>query len=187
MAADKKLKGVTLTTPTFRVNWPHIFEPQKDLSGKLKFKIDMLYTKDDDIRSLKKAYLEAGNEMWGSKENWPEFDYPTFKKKQSKNKELPEGYDILIRATSQNPPGLVDSSAKRMLEDRANEFYSGCYARAKVTFMAYDFAGKNGINVYLQSLQKVKDGEPFGFIRSNPEEDFAPIDGGDEDIDIGLE
>jgi hypothetical protein len=51
------------------------------------------------------------------------------------------------------------------------EIYSGVYARVCLTFYAFNSSGNKGLACGLQSIQKVKDGEPLGG-RSRPEDDF---------------
>jgi hypothetical protein len=42
------------------------------------------------------------------------------------------------------------------------EIYSGCYARVCVSLFPYNTAGKRGIGIGLEAVQKLRDGDPLG-------------------------
>lgn len=76
---------------------------------------------------------------------------------------------FFINANNKNKPGILDRD-KNEIMDR-DEFYSGCYGRASITFFA--FTGKQaGIACALNHLQKLEDGERLDG-RTSAEEDFA--------------
>ena len=43
-----------------------------------------------------------------------------------------------------------------------NEFYSGCYGRASVTFYPYNASGNKGIACGLNNVQKQEEGDRLG-------------------------
>jgi hypothetical protein len=99
--------------------------------------------------------------------------------RKGETEKLPDGYEagaIYLEAKTYNPPGVVGPKLERL--DEA-DLYSGCYARAKVVFKAYQYKG-DGITCYLQHVQKVKDGESLaGFTKA--EDCFEAIEGTETD------
>lgn len=55
---------------------------------------------------------------------------------------------------------VVDAGCEPLTD--AEAMYSGVWANVSVTFFAYDVSGNKGIGVALNSVQKVRDDEPFG-------------------------
>jgi hypothetical protein len=79
-------------------------------------------------------------------------------------------YFVNAKATTR--PGVVDAAAKPILNQ--DEFYSGCYGRASVTFYPYNTNGNKGVAAGLNHVMKTEDGEPLGG-RSTAESDFADV------------
>ena len=50
---------------------------------------------------------------------------------------------------------------RRPIEDK-EEVYGGCWGRVNVTPGSYSTSGNWGVTLYLNAVQKVKDGEAFG-------------------------
>ncbi len=71
---------------------------------------------------------------------------------------------ILINAKSNYRPAVFDNKGNQVVdaEEIQELIYGGCYARAKIIFHPYTFAGKEGITVVLQGIQFVKEGKAFG-------------------------
>ena len=66
---------------------------------------------------------------------------------------------MFINANSFQKPNVVDADVQPILDP--NEFYSGCYGRASLTFYPYDGKSK-GIACGLGNLQKQEEGEKLG-------------------------
>lgn len=77
---------------------------------------------------------------------------------------------FFINASSAQKPGLVDADRNPIIS--ADEFYSGCYGRASLSFFAYNAAGSKGIGCGLNNLQKLEEGERLGG-SSSADADFA--------------
>lgn len=87
---------------------------------------------------------------------------------------------MFINASSNSPIKVVDRDPSNAIID-PEEFYSGVWGRASLNFAAYNFEGNKGIGCYINSLQKLEDGERLGGNTSNPEADF---DNEDDDEDF---
>ena len=61
------------------------------------------------------------------------------------------------RKEKQGAPVVIDGNKPYSTE--RNDLYSGCYGNVAVSFYPYEFAGKYGIGVGLNGVQKVRDGE----------------------------
>ena len=74
-----------------------------------------------------------------------------------------------INANSMRQPSIVDRSLNPIMN--RDEFYSGCYGRASISFYAFNVSSK-GIAAGLNNLQKLEDGEMLAG-GSTAEEDFG--------------
>lgn len=184
----KKVKGVELVTPKFRVSWPNIFEPKiNKLSGKPEFSVTALFPKGENCEELRKTATRLVKEMWGEDpKRWPKNLRSPFKDQGSAEKVLedgttflPNGYEkgaVMIAMRSSTRPGLVDRNRKEIIDPE--QFYPGCWAIAAVYVSPYEIDGgvSRGISVRLNHLMKWDDGEPFSGRRS-AEDAFAAIEG----------
>lgn len=178
-----KAQTKKLTTGIFRVSFPHVFKSQTTPNGDQKYSVVMLFDKKnrEDIKKLEDLAKSAAYEKWGEdavknkkiKLSWP------FRDGEEKAEQY-DGYEgmVFANASSKNKPKVVDRAVEPIVDE--GEFYPGCYARAAINAYAWEWKGKKGVSFGLINLQKVKDGEKFGF-SSKPEDDFESIEGDDED------
>lgn len=66
----------------------------------------------------------------------------------------------VFTASSKNPVSMVDAGMNPIVQK--GEIYSGCYARVCVSLFPYNTAGKRGIGIGLEAVQKLRDGDPLG-------------------------
>lgn len=90
-----------------------------------------------------------------------------------------------LNAKSKDKPGVVKINTTGIGGKTTNitdpdEFYSGCYGMASISFYAYYNSGKSGIGVALNNVCKTSDGDYLGGGRTSAEDDFG---GGAADID----
>lgn len=83
-----------------------------------------------------------------------------------------------INANSMRQPSIVDHSLNPIMS--RDEFYSGCYGRASISFYAFNVSSK-GIAAGLNNLQKLEDGEMLAG-GSTAEEDFGGENEWDDDM-----
>ena len=87
---------------------------------------------------------------------------------------------MFITASTTDAPLVVGEDKQEIIDQ--SEVYSGCYVRASITFVAYNHkSGGKGVGAYLNGVQKVADGEPFGAARENADTMF-----GDDDDEVDL-
>jgi len=132
----------TVITPVFRVSFPNVFEKKSFQGGDPKFNLTMIFpeTFDNDadeflFSEMKRLRKEA------IKSKWPtEAEYNKVKNKLKNpfrigNDEKPDidGYQdaIFVVASTFRQPSLVDADLNEIIDPE--DFYAGCYARAKVS------------------------------------------------------
>jgi hypothetical protein len=131
----------------------------------------MLFDKDTDLSAMKKKIIAAGVEAFGA-------DVKKWKRKvklpwrDGEEKADFDGYAgcIYCAAKSYNRPIVIDIDKNKV--EVESDVYGGCYARAVVVAKATEAGGNHFITLYLQAVQKVKDGQPFGS-NVDIEEDFS--------------
>lgn len=187
----------SLTTPKFRVSYPHLFTPRAIKPGDpAKFQITMLFPDDPEspkgsctIADLKKAALAAAYEKWGETDATKKriksgaikmpFIVPT--EEQIGEGKYPEGTTLVLRCNSpeKSPPGVVDRfrgpDGKAVPIVDADVLYAGCYARASVRAFAYDRPDAKGVTFALNNVQKLGEGERFDGRRKAADE-FDALD-----------
>jgi len=162
-----------LVTPEFRCSYLQVFEAREDPNGNFKFSVAMLFPKEGtDIAEIKTAMNNAVVNKWGDKP-------PQNMKNPLKDGDIKEndadkvyaGHWYINASSNENrKPGVVDNKLKPIIDQA--DFYSGCYARAKVNFYGYDNVSK-GVGCGLQHIMKVKDGESLGGSTESAESAFS--------------
>lgn len=180
---------VKYLTPVFRLSFHSLFElpKQKDDStfDNNKYYATAIWTPSLFTENDKKAWVairKGLNDL--SLERFKiAFDKlpANYKKglRDGEEKADIEGYGpgtIFATLSTRNRPGVVNANLDPINSALGNtdEVYSGCYARAFVSFYAYDNKSK-GIGIGLQSLQKVADGSRFDR-KTDAVDDFAGVD-----------
>ena len=185
-------KNVKVITPVFRVSFPNVFQAKKnELSGKEEFSVVALFeikNFSEDDKAKWNAINDKIKEMllakYGSLDKVPRKLEMPLKNGNEKFNDNPEKY-LMYKDTmyttfrTKIKPIVVPASLQGQLTD-PKDFYAGCYARASVNISAWDFYEgksliKTGVSMYLNNLQKIKDGESFAG-RSNPEDEFDAVE-----------
>lgn len=197
----KQGQDVKIKTPLFRVSFPQLWESKRYKEGALKWSVTMLFPENTDLTPLKRACKEAIVNRWGAeKAKWPAnlalIDLKTYLSVSGKDGwpfrpggcKSYDGYadTVFAKATSNDdgehqPPVVVYPDLTPMTEPR--NLYAGCWAEAIVLAHAFDDGdGNRGISLLVQSVHKVRDDEPFGGGRGNPQEDYDAIGAVQPDI-----
>lgn len=161
MSDKKKVKGIMVTTPTFRLAFPKLEKPEAFKGkGTPVYSCTMLFSKDTDLTPIKKAMAISMAEAFGKdKAKWPDVKKPF---RDGNKKEKYDGYKDTIYCNSKNQsrPVLVDRD-KSQLSD-ATKFYPGCYCQAVINVKCVESGSDWYQTFYLQAIRFVKDGEQFG-------------------------
>lgn len=186
MATNLKSDPKRVVTGKVRFSYVHVFEPRSNNDGETpKYSISLLIPKSDKqtVAKIKEAINAAKEDGKNSK----------FGGKIPANLKLPlrDGDDergddpayegcYFLNASSLGKPGVVDKALNPILD--RDEFYSGCYGRASITFFPFSASGNKGIAAGLNNIQKIADGAPLGG-RTSPELDFGDdLDLEDDDL-----
>ena len=92
-------------------------------------------------------------------------------------------WHMFVNANSDNRPGIVDVYLNTIIEKE--DFYSGCYGRASITFYVFNTHCIKGVACGLNHLQTLAAGErlPRG---SSAEADFGPNPWDDDLLEAGM-
>ena len=175
--------ATNIITPTFRLSYPHVWEPvTNQLAKRDEYSIQMIFNKAAD-----KAALQPMVKLVNDLIAWKGWSGPGIKKPFidgdtktdtsgvlwcDKNPAFKGG--IVIRSWSKQAPGIVDMTGKHPITQK-DEIYGGCYCRAQLNAYAFDQAGNRGVSFGLIHIQKIKDGESFG-TRTRAEDAFTPVE-----------
>jgi len=170
-----------LVTEEFRSSYAFVHEPRAQNEGdEPKFSIQMIFDKKNEkaIKPLVQIVANAAAAKWGTEvSKWPRMKYNPM------TIDLEHGEDgdmtqvekhligkITLNARNKNKPGIVGPDARPLFD--AEDFYSGCIARAALGCFAYDNSGNKGVSFALNNLMKVKDADRLDG-QSKAEDDFA--------------
>lgn len=189
---EKTTKVVNSKKELVRFSYAHVFEPRAiDENSAPKYSCSILIPKDgsDDflqaIDEAIKVAVEEGikNGHFAAKDTKsPKFKWPL--KDGDDEKDDDEAYQgmYFVNANATKKPGVKgtekDEFDNLISLTSEEEFYSGCWGRASITFFAY---GKKtpskGIGCALNHVQKIKDGDRLSG-GASAEADFE-----DDDLD----
>lgn len=170
MKMAKAVYGEKFNTVVGRVSYPHVFKRSNGMNGKEgKYELTLLVPKKGDLGDLKERIDKVGTEAFGAA--WAVIskkkpiikdgdEYADEKAAVGKDGEVYRGHWYFRAGTSKRIP--VVGPDKMALDEVDDAFYGGCYARMNVTPGSYEADGSKGVTLYLNAVQKVKDGERFG-------------------------
>ena len=188
MSIAKNVSTKVITGKNTRFSYCSVWEPKSVNGGDPRYSVSLIIPKSDtetvkDIHAAVEAAYREGESKLKGKGSLPAL---SALRTPLRDGDLDRPDDPayagcwFVNANSDHAPGIVDERAKPILD--RNEFYSGCYGRASISFFAYNTNGNRGIACGLNNLQKLRDGEHLGG-RMSAEQEFAEFtDDGDEDF-----
>lgn len=165
-----------VVTGEVRLSYANIFEAKSIQGSKPKYSVSLIIPKDDTetLSKIEKAIdaaIEAGIGKFGGKRpNKAALKLPLRDGDTERDDEAYAGA-MFVNANSTTPPQVVGADLQPILD--TSEVYSGCYARASISFYAFNTNGNRGIACGLGNIQKLRDGEPLGGNRISAEADFG--------------
>lgn len=171
----KLVNDTKVITNKVRFSYVHVFTPTAiSESDDKKYSISLIIPKGDKetIKLIKQAIENAKEkgktEKWGGK---IPANLQTPLRDGDIDREDDDAYAnaYFVNANAKTKPGVVDKNLEPITDE--DEFYSGCYGRASITFYPYNANGNKGIAAGLNHVQKTSEGEPLGG-RVAPEVDF---------------
>ncbi len=168
-----------VTGPKTRMSYVNVFDPKSINGSAPKYSVSLIIPKDDKAtldkikEAIKAAYKDGEVKLRDKNGKVPPLNTLKIPLRDG-DLEKPDdkAYEnaFFINAKSDTAPGIVDAHLNRIMAKE--DFYSGVYGRASITFYAYNSNGNKGIACGLNNLQKLRDGEPLGG-RTRPEDDFS--------------
>jgi hypothetical protein len=167
-----------VVTGKVRFSYAHVWEPVAiEGSTDEKYSVSLIIPKSDKITIAKikeaiKNAEEAGKAKFGGK-------VPSNLKLPLRDGDIDRPDDenyansYFLNANSKTAPGVVDAKLNKIIIQ--DEFYSGCYGHASITFYAFNTNGNKGIACGLNNLMKTSEGEPLEG-RSTADEDFKELE-----------
>ena len=188
MAVKASRTGTKVVTGEVRISFPHLFKPQPQDNGTLKYSVLILIPKSDAgtlkaIQEAQKLALQEGKDkvFGGTIPKSPDLTLHDCDEEDDLEKypEREGHYRMNVSATENYPPQIVDRNVQPILDP--TEVYSGCYVRVSINAFPFKHkAGKRGASFGLLHLQKLRDGERLGgAVTEDAEDVFSPL--GDED------
>lgn len=176
-----------------RMNFVHVFAPDSfDDKSDPKYSVVLSFPKSDKklYKTIKAAIdecTEKAEKLYGG--TLPKkFNIVDIQDGEDWDEKFNLEDSYIIKASSSYKPEVV-KKAKVMGKTQLvpitdeEEFYSGCYGFASVSFYRYDTGVSKGITCGLNSLLKSRDGEKLGGGAGSAEADFAGIIDDLEDFD----
>lgn len=205
--------SVKIRTNKVRFSYAHVFEPQSVNDGKPQYSVCLVIPKSDKegLKIIGKAILEAaveGKSKFSKKAQQfleqgkiPPASLLKMPLRDGNERDGEEFQDCyFISANSKNRKPQVMHKVNGVLEyiiDDPDEFYSGCYGYATVSFYAFSAQGNTGVACGLNNILKLEEGErlsggstaledfedmgsPGG--KEEPDDDFLSMMGTDDDL-----
>ena len=167
-----------ITGVNTRWSYVNAWEPKSINGGAPKYSVSLIIPKSDTKTiekiqaAIQAAYDEGQDKLKGNGKSVPALSVlKTPLRDGDADRPDDEAYadSYFINANSGTAPGIVDADRQPILD--RSEVYSGVYGRASINFYAFNSNGNKGIACGLNTLQKIKDGEPLGG-KSRAEDDF---------------
>ena len=167
-----------ITGVNTRWSYVNAWEPKSINGGAPKYSVSLIIPKSDTKTiekiqaAIQAAYDEGQDKLKGNGKSVPALSVlKTPLRDGDAERPDDEAYadSYFINANSGTAPGIVDADRQPILD--RSEVYSGVYGRASINFYAFNSNGNKGIACGLNTLQKIKDGDPLGG-KSRAEDDF---------------
>lgn len=150
-------------TGRVRFSYVNVFEPSAIGEGTPKYNVSILIDKSDTetLQKIETAISEAmttgADKVMKNGKPYPNLKMPL--RDGDVEREDDEAYAgmYFVNASSLRKPQVVDKDLNPIISK--DEFYSGCYGRASISFYAFNAEGNRGIACGLNNLQKQEDGE----------------------------
>lgn len=158
-----KSNKIKVITGKVRFSYANVFTPvASEEGGDPKYGVSIIISKDDKdtIAKINKAVEDckaANAAFFGG--SVPKLLKGGLRDGDTERDDEAYANSYFINANSFQKPGVVDVDLNPIINK--DDFYSGCYGRASLTFYPYDGKSK-GIACGLGNVQKLEDGDKLG-------------------------
>lgn len=185
----KEIAGILIENG--RLSFDDLYEPTASVKdGKLQYRACILIDPNTDVgkRNIKKIEnairLAELEKFKRSPVEYKSDDRRCFfdgeECKSQKTGEVYSGYEgmKMLRALNQKRPAIVNRDAQTPIYAEDNVTYAGCYCNFFIRIYCVSGADKGGNGCYasLETVQFVKDGEPFGGAPVDPKSVFKNLE-----------
>jgi hypothetical protein len=177
MSTEKKTIPGKVITGKVRFSYAHVFRPAAvEGSTEEKYSCSLLIPKKDKatIEAIKNAIAEvkkgAMAVKFGGKVVEANFHMPLRDGDDERPDDEAYAGCMFVNANAKTKPEVVGPDLQPIMSE--DEFYSGCFGRASITFYPFNTNGNKGIACGLNNLMKLDDGENLGG-RQSAANDFA--------------
>lgn len=159
-----KKQYIKFLTPEFAISYPVLITPKVGMNAQAgeQFSCKMLFPKNMDAKQLavfndmKAKVKESAVEAFGSP--LPKNLHNPIGDGDEKDDQSAHGH-WFMNAKTKYKPGVVDAKLRDLGDEEiAERLYPGAICRATILLGAFDVPGKRGINVTLQNIQVLRDG-----------------------------
>ena len=179
-------KPTQVTTGLVRFSFPHLFEPYSGGEGQTaKYSMCLLIPKKDKetVRKINRAIAAA--EKLGVSEKWGGKKPKNLKNPLRDGDEEKDGAEFegmyFINASGNMKPGTFDRNNDEIINE--DEIYAGAWGQVSLNMFPYKASGNVGVGAGLQAVKMIKDGEPLGGVKVDPNATFGDADDFDDDYD----
>lgn len=171
-------------TPVFRASYAFVHEPRETPNGEMKYQLCMIFNKDDVklLKPVAQAIVNACAGRFGNDiSKWPKNLKCPLRDGDEERDNAEYENTFFLNGGNKNKPGIVDRNVQPIQSEE--EFYSGCYARASLSFYGYDVKGNKGVGTGLNNLMFWEDGERLdGSVKAEDDfKEFADAEVNDDD------
>lgn len=177
-----------VVTGKVRLSYVSLVQPRANEDGQEpKYGCTVLIPKSDTatlakLEAAADAAKKKGASLWGGTIP-PKVDIPLRDGDGARPSDgMPYGDECkghwVMNVSAKRRPRVVDINRNDIINP--DEIYSGMYARVSVDFYPYATAGKKGVGIGLNNVQKLADGEMLGG-GTTPDQDF-----GDDLTSLGI-
>lgn len=165
-------------TPECRLSFVRVKEPAPTPSGALKYSVQLIWEKEDDLKIVEEAVQKAAEDKFDKKifaNGWPHkvLMNPLRDGEEERPGDPQYVGKIFASAKSDRQPGVVIKKGDKIVPLMDfEEIYSGCYGRVSISVYAYDKAGNKGVAFGLNNIMKTRDGDRLDG-RTAAQDDFA--------------
>jgi hypothetical protein len=159
-----------ILTPEFRLSFPVLFNASADQNGRVNFRMEMLFPKTirmSDLAEMKALYNATVLQKWiVGGDDYRKFEAAFINGDKKKQPERQKHWILRASSGEKYPPRLIRPDRTRATEA---DIYAGCYCRAILTAFPYEPVDpktgrviSRGVSFNIDTVQKTRDGDPFG-------------------------
>tara|TARA_R110000765_G_scaffold208631_2_gene313763 strand:- start:62 stop:661 length:600 start_codon:yes stop_codon:yes gene_type:complete len=186
----------TVKTPTARLSYAKLHNPEKANNGKDKYSAMLIFKEGEDLEALEDAAWEAAMDYYGSENKMPKgvrkkdlnkgSGWPFRDGEDQDGKDGHEEGALYINVSTYGSAPKVVRKVKGVLEKvEEDEIKSGDYVKVMITAKGFKVDGNTGITFYMGNVLFVKEGEALAGGATDPNADFDDDDDSQEAEDIG--